>query len=321
MIPGVQYRRLGSTGCRVSAVALGTWLNFGKRLDDDAARALVRKSFDLGINFIDTADVYDLGGAETQLGSVLKGVPRKDYVLASKVYFPTGPGPNERGLSRKHIFETLHTSLERLRTSYVDLFQCHRFDEETPLEETVRAFGDLIAQGKIHYWGVSMWTAEQLVEAADVAHQLGAPPPVSEQPPYSLLKREIEAEVVPACRRLGIGILPYSPLAQGALTGKYLSGARPDGSRAVDPKRNQFILRYLEDEPQAMVARMVELAGAAGMPPAQLALAWVLDHPEVSSVIVGATSGAQLEENARATEISLDRGLRAELDALFTPAP
>ena len=321
MIPRVQYRRLGSTGCRVSAVALGTWLNFGKRLDDDAARALVRGAFDAGINFIDTADVYDLGGAETQLGTVLSGVPRKDYVLASKVFFPTGPGPNERGLSRKHIFETVHTSLERLRTSYIDLFQCRRFDAETPVEETVRAFGDLIRQGKILYWGVSMWTADQLVEAVDLAHQLGAPPPVSEQPPYSLLKREIEAEVVPACRRLGIGILPYSPLAQGALTGKYLAGARPDGSRAVDPKRNQFIPRYLEDEPQARVARMVELAGAAGMPPAQLALAWVLDHEEVASVIVGATSARQLEENARAAEISLDRGLRAELDELFAPTP
>ena len=320
MIPGVQYRRLGSTGCRVSAVALGTWLNFGKRLDDDAARALVRKAFDVGINFIDTADVYDLGGAETQLGAVLSDVPRKDYVLASKVFFPTGPGPNERGLGRKHVFETVHTSLERLRTPYLDLFQCHRFDEETPLEETVRAFGDLIRQGKIHYWGVSMWTAEQLSEVVDLAHQLGVPAPVSEQPPYSLLKREIEAEVMPACRQLGIGILPYSPLAQGALTGKYLERARPDGSRAVDPKRNQFIQRYLEEGPQAKVARMVELAGSAGLPPAQLALAWVLDHrDEVSSVIVGATSAAQLEENARAAEIELDAGLRRELDELFTP--
>jgi voltage-dependent potassium channel beta subunit len=319
MIPRVQYRHLGSTGCRVSAVALGTWLNFGKRLDDDDdARGLVRASLDLGINFIDTADVYDLGGAETQLGKVLADVPRKDYVLASKVYFPTGPGPNERGLSRKHVFETVHTSLERLRTSYIDLFQCHRFDEETPVAETVRAFGDLIRQGEILYWGVSMWSAAQLFEAVDLAHQLGMPPPVSEQPPYSLLKREIEAEVLPACRQLGIGILPYSPLAQGALTGKYLSGARPDGSRAVDPKRNQFIQKYLEREPQRKVARMVELARAAGMPPAQLALAWVLDHEEVSSVIVGATSPAQLEENARAADVSLDPALRRELDELFS---
>jgi voltage-dependent potassium channel beta subunit len=319
MIPPVKYRHLGSTGCRVSAVALGTWLNFGKRLDDEAARMLVLAAFDVGINFIDTADVYDLGGAETQLGNVLADMPRRDYVLASKVYFPTGPGPNERGLSRKHIFETVHASLERLQTSYIDLFQCHRFDEWTPVEETVRAFGDLIRQGKILYWGVSMWTADQLVEAVDVAHQLGAPPPVSEQPPYSLLKREIEDEVVPTCRRLGIGILSYSPLAQGALTGKYVSGARPEGSRAGDPKRNQFILRYLEQEPQAKVARMVELARAAGMSPTQLALAWVLDHEEVSSVLVGATSGAQLEENAQAVDVSLDPGLRAELDSLFTP--
>jgi L-glyceraldehyde 3-phosphate reductase len=302
-------------------MALGTWLNFGKRLDGDSARALVRTSLDLGINFIDTADVYDLGGAERQLGAVLADVPRKDYVLASKVYFPTGPGPNDRGLSRKHIFETVHQSLERLRTSYVDLFQCHRFDQEAPLEETVRAFGDLIRQGKILYWGVSMWSADQLVEAVDIAHQLGVPPPVSEQPPYSLLKREIEAEVLPACRRLGIGILPYSPLAQGALTGKYVAGARPTGSRAVDPKRNQFIQKFLGNEPQRNVARLVELARAAGNAPAQLALAWVLDHEEVSSVIVGATSPAQLEENARATELGLDPGVRAELDAVFTPTP
>ncbi|MHC4550328.1 MAG: aldo/keto reductase family protein [Planctomycetota bacterium] len=314
----MQYRRLGASGLRVGAISLGTWLNFGGALHDRAAQGLVRKAFDLGINLIDTADVYGRGRAESQLGAVLEGTPRQDYVLASKVFFPTGPGPNERGLSRKHIFETVHASLERLRTPYVDLFQCHRYDEETPVEETVRAFDDLIRQGKILYWGVSMWTALQVQEAIDAASEFHAVPPVSNQPPYSLLNREIEAEVMPTCRRLGIGILPYSPLAQGVLTGKYLKGARPKGSRAVDERRNQFMGRYLEEEPLRKVERMVELAGAAGLPPSQLALAWVLDHEEVSSVIVGAMTAVQLAENAAAAEIDLDPELRRELDDLFT---
>jgi len=311
----VETRRLGRTGCRVSAVALGTWLNFGRYLDDDEARALVFRAFDLGINFIDTADVYEQGKAESQLGLLLAGVPRKDYVLATKVYFPTGEGPNDRGLSRKHVFETVHASLARLRTDYVDLFQCHRHDDETPIEETVRAFADLIAQGKLHYWGVSLWSAPQIEEAVRVARDLGAPPPVSEQPPYSLMNREIEAEVVPACRRHGLGILPFSPLAQGVLSGKYAGGARPPGSRAGDPKRNEWMKRYLDAEER--VARFVALAHAAGMPPAQLALRWVLSHDYVSSVIVGVTREAQLVENAAAAGAPLDRGLRSELDALF----
>jgi len=313
----VQYRRLGNSGLRVSAIGLGTWLNFGSHLDDRAAGALVRKALDLGINLIDTADVYDGGRAETQLGAVLADVPRKDYVLASKVYFPSGPGPNDRGLSRKHIDETLHASLKRLRTPYLDLFQCHRFDEETPLEETVRAFDDLIRQGRVLYWGVSSWTAAQISEAVEVANRLNAPPPVANQPPFSLLDRDIEAEVLPACREHGLGILPYSPLAQGVLTGKYLGDTSPQGSRLAGEKRNEFMERFLGEEPTRKVAQFVKLAAAAGVTPAELALQWLLDHAEVSSVIVGAKASPQLEENAKAAEPTLDAGLRKELDDLF----
>jgi voltage-dependent potassium channel beta subunit len=294
----VEYRRLGRSGLKVSEICLGTWLTFGGRVDDRAASTLVNRAFELGINFIDTADVYELGKAEAALGRALEEIPRKDYVLASKVYFPTGPGPNDRGLSRKHIHDTVHTSLERLKTSYIDLFQCHRYDEETPVEETVRAFDDLIRQGKILHWGTSFWTAAQIEEAMDVAGRLGAQPPVSEQPPYSLLNRDIEAEVIPACARHGVGILPFSPLAQGVLTGKYVDGAKPDGSRLADGKRNVFMGKYFEEDRPDRVRRFVKLAEKVAVSPARIAIAWILRRKEISSIIVGATDVHQLEENA-----------------------
>ena len=201
----MRCRRLGNSGLKVSEICLGTWLTFGGRLAHHKSNELVDKAVQLGINFFDTADVYDLGKGEEALGAALAGVPRKDYVLATKVFFPTGPGPNDRGLSRKHIDETIHASLGRLRTSYVDLLQCHRYDEETPLYETVRAFDDLIRQGRILYWGVSMWTAEQIEAAVAMARQIGAPLPISNQPVYNLLRRDIEREVLPTCRAHGLG--------------------------------------------------------------------------------------------------------------------
>lgn len=316
----MEYRRLGHSGLKVSAVGLGTWLNFGNHLGDREAGRIVRQALEGGVNLIDTADVYADGKAEEQLGRLLEGVPRQSYVLATKAFFPMGPGPNDRGLSRKHLFESVHASLRRLRTEYVDLFQCHRHDPETPVEETVRAFGDLIRQGKIHYWGVSLWSALQIEEAVAVARDAGDPPPVSNQPPYSLLNREIEAEVVPVCREHGLGILPFSPLAQGVLTGKYLEGTRPDGSRAVDPRRNQFMQKYLSEPQLRKVAHMRDLAKAAELPMARLALAWVLANPLVASVLVGVTTEAQLKENLAASGAQLDRGLKAELDRLFAPA-
>jgi aryl-alcohol dehydrogenase-like predicted oxidoreductase len=288
----VEYRRLGRSGLKVSEICLGTWLTFGGRLDDRGASALVRRAFELGINFFDTADVYELGKAEEQLG--------------------------HRGLSRKHIGQTVHTSLRRLRTSYIDLFQCHRYDEETPLEETVRAFDELIRQDKILYWGVSFWTAEQIEEAMRVAAELGAHAPVSEQPPYSLMNRAIEAEVMPACAKCGLGILPFSPLAQGVLTGKYADGGRPDGSRAADEKRNVFMGKYFEGDAPARVARFVRLADETGISPARLAIAWIVRRTEISSVIVGATKIRQLEENADVAHPPAD--LLSTLDEIFPTA-
>jgi voltage-dependent potassium channel beta subunit len=315
----MEYRRLGNSGLKVSAIGLGTWLNFGNHLGDREAGRIVRQALEGGVNLLDTADAYADGKAEEQLGRLLEGVRRESYVLATKAFFPMGPGPNDKGLSRKHLFECTHASLKRLRTDYVDLFQCHRADPETPVEETVRAFDDLIRQGKIHYWGVSLWSAMQIEEAVAAAKEMGALPPISNQPPYSLLNREIEAEVVPACRRYGLGILPFSPLAQGALTGKYLDGARPPGSRVADARRNQFMQRYLGEEPVRKVARMRDLARAAGIPMARLALGWVLGNPVVSSVLVGVTTEAQLAENLGAAGTKLDLGLKTELDRLFVP--
>ena len=313
----MEYRRLGNSGLKVSAIGLGTWLNFGGHLGDREAGRIVRGALEGGVNLIDTADVYASGKAEEQLGRVLEGIRRSSYVLATKAFFPMGPGPNDKGLSRKHLFESVHASLKRLGTDSIDIFQCHRHDPETRVAETVRAFDDLIRQGKVHYWGVSVWSASQIEEAVKAAKEMGAAPPVSNQPPYSLLDREIEAEVVPACRKHGLGILPFSPLAQGVLSGKYLDGARPADSRAADARRNQFIQRYLGEEPTRRVARLRELAKAAGMPMARVALAWVLANPVVASVLVGVTTEAQLAENLAAAGTPLDSGLKAELDRVF----
>jgi len=313
----VHYRNLGNSGLKISAIGLGTWLTFGGKLDEGTEASLVRKAFELGINFFDTADVYKLGRAETALRYALRPFDRKDYVLASKVYFPTGDGPNDRGLSRKHIDESIHASLQRLDTAYLDLYQAHRFDEDTPLEETVRAFGDLIHQGRILYWGVSHWTAEQIREACSIARAINVPLPISNQPPYSLLDRHIEAEVLPACRDLGLGILPFSPLAQGVLTGKYLDNQRPADSRAVDNEHNQFMGNYLADDALHKVARMAEASEESGIPMAQMALAWCLKESQVSSVVVGVTKLTQLAENAAAADVTLSEDVGRLLDRVF----
>jgi len=315
----VEYRNLGHSGIKVSAIGLGTWLTFGGQLDEGTESALVRKAFDLGINFFDTADVYKLGRSETALCYALKPFSRKDYVLASKVYFPTGDGPNDKGLSRKHIDESIHATLDRLGTAYLDLYQAHRYDDETPLEETVRAFGDLINQGRILYWGVSYWTAEQIREACEIARAINVPLPISNQPPYSLLDRRVEADVLPACRECGLGILPFSPLAQGVLTGKYLNDQRPADSRAVDNEHNQFMGDYLAADASRKVARMSEVSEESGIPMAQMALAWCLKETQVASVVVGATKIAQLAENAAAADVTLTDDVQRLLDRVFSP--
>ncbi len=316
----MQVARLGRSGMKVSRVILGSWLTFGSSVDEEATGACVRAALDAGIRTFDTADVYALGEAERVLGAVLEGTRRSDLVLASKCFWPVGDGPNDRGLSRKHIVESVEASLGRLRTDYLDLYQCHRADPEVPLEETVRALEDLVRQGKILYWGVSVWSGSLIEEALGIARETGGYGPISNQPPYNLLERGIEDEVVPACRRLGVGQIVFSPLAQGVLTGKYVGGARPGGSRLADEKRNAFMQRYLTEEARRRVERFVALAKESGTTPARLALAWCLAQPTVDAVIVGATRPDQVAENAAAVDVEIDEALAAELDRLF-PRP
>jgi aryl-alcohol dehydrogenase-like predicted oxidoreductase len=316
----VKYRRLGASGVRVSEVALGSWLTFGSSVDQETTTRCTRRALDLGINLVDTADVYMRGEAERQLGAALDGVPRRSVVLATKSFWPTGEGPNDRGLSRKHVFEALHESLRNLRTEYVDLLQCHRYDPETPLPETVRAMGDLVAQGKILYWGTSCWTAAEIADGCRTADLLGVPRPISNQPPFSLLDRAIEPEVVPVSIREGLGQVVFSPLAQGVLTGKYSRGRVPAGSRAADEKRGVWMRKHMDPGVLSRVDSFCGLAAEAGTTPARLALAWVLSRPGITSAIFGATRLEQVEENAAAVEVVIPPVLAARIDALF-PAP
>lgn len=314
----MQYRRLGRSGLKVSAVSLGGWLTFGNTVDVPVTRAIVKRAIDLGVTSIDTADVYAQGACESALGETLRGIVRKDLVIGTKVYWPTGDGPNDRGLSRKHICESLHASLRRLGTDYVDLYYCHRFDGETPVEETALAMDDLVQQGKVLYWGVSCWTPEQMAAAHAVPglrHR-----PVVDQPAYSLLDRRIEADVLPACARLGMGVVSFSPLGEGVLSGKYLAGT-PADSRAANPRANRFIGRYLAAPVQPLVQGFVQIAQQAGVPPAELAIAWCLRRPELSSVILGASRPEQLDVTVKAVDRVLSPDVLTALDRLVKDAP
>jgi voltage-dependent potassium channel beta subunit len=316
----VKYRNLGRSGLVVSEISLGSWLTFGSSVDRKATRDMVHRAFDLGINLFDTADVYANGASEEALGYALRGVPRPNLVIASKCFFPMSESPNDRGLSRKHIVESVEGSLRRLGTDYLDLLQCHRADPRTPIEETVCAFEDLVRQGKILYWGVSEWSADAISEACRVADQRHAYRPISNQPQYSILRRRVEAEVLPTCEREGLGQIVFSPLAQGALTGKYRAGAVPADSRGADPQRNVFMSAFLEEEALSRIEALRPLAADVGLSMAQLALAWCLRQPSVSSVIVGVTRPEQLTDNLEAAGKTLPTELQARIDALF-PAP
>jgi voltage-dependent potassium channel beta subunit len=313
----MKFRPLGRSGLRVSAVSLGSWLTFGSSVDVSATKRIVHKAYDLGINLFDTADVYANGRAEEALREALKGIPRPYVVIATKAFFPMSDRPNDRGLSRKHLVESVEASLRRLGTDYIDLHQCHRPDPETPMDETVRAYEDLIRQGKLLYWGVSEWRAAQIVEACRAADGFCAYRPISSQPQYSMLRRGIEKEVLPVCEREGIGQIVWSPLAQGVLTGKYQGGVRPEGSRAADRERNAFMEALLQPDTLARVERLRPLASEVGCSLAQLALAWCLRHASVSSVIVGATRPEQLEENVKAASVTLPPEVDARIDELF----
>lgn len=315
----MEYRKLGSSGLRVSEVCLGSWLTYGGAVDDKTAEACVDKAFEVGINFFDTANVYAGGKAEEVWGRIFRKYDRDDYVIATKVYFPMGDGPNERGLSRKHIVEQCERSLKRLGLDYVDLYQCHRYDNETPLEETLRALDDLITAGKVLYIGFSEWPASRIAEALGIQQRMGFDRFVSSQPYYNILGRGIEREVMPTCWRHGIGQIVFSPLAQGVLTGKYLPGQPPPpGTRAADPQQNMFLNRgQLDDAVLQKVQQLKPLAEREGLTMAQLALAWILRREEVSSVIIGASKPEQIVDNAGASGKKLSPETLEEIDRLF----
>ena len=316
----MEYRRLGRSGLKLSEIGLGGWLTFGHVHDERSGRDVIDRAFDCGVNFFDTANVYAAGECEALWGGLLSAWPRSSYVLATKVYFPMGDGPNDRGLSRKHIVEQCEASLQRLQTDYIDLYQCHRFDDQTPLEETIRAMDDLVHQGKILYWGFSCWPAGAIHRSFEICgDRLYAP--VSSQPHYNMLLRDLEVEVLPACRELGVGHVVFSPLEQGLLTGKYRPGEPlPEGSRAADERQNEFIADRAGDQRTLEhIARLREVAEDAGCTTGQLALAWILSHPEITSCIVGATRPAQIEENAGASGIRLSGAQLARIDEIIGP--
>src|SRR3954454_12262931 len=304
----MRYRRLGAAGVKVSEISLGSWLTFGGHVAERAAEACIHRAYELGVNLFDTADVYRNGAAERVVGGALRRYPRESYVLATKVYFPVGDGPNDRGLSRKHIMESCDASLQRLGTDYIDLYQCHRFDPDTPLEETLRALDDLVSAGKVLYVGVSEWSAEQLDDARALGDRLLLRPIPSNQPQYSLLWRHIEDGVIPTSERLGIGQVVWSPLAQGVLTGKYRAHEpTPRDTRAghPDPQTSQFVRLFMRDDILEAVGALRAVADDLGLTMAQLALAWVLRQPNVSSAIVGATRPEQLDDNCAASGVQL----------------
>jgi aryl-alcohol dehydrogenase-like predicted oxidoreductase len=317
----MEIRNLGASGLKISAIAYGNWLTHGSQVEEDAATACVRQALEEGITTFDTADVYANTAAESVLGRALKGERREGLEIFTKVYFPTGPGGhNDHGLSRKHIMESIDGSLSRLGTDYVDLYQAHRYDYETPLEETMEAFADVVRSGKALYIGVSEWRAEEIRAAHALARELRIPL-VSNQPQYSMLWRVIEAEVIPTCRELGIGQIVWSPIAQGILTGKYLPGqAPPAGSRATDDKGGaDMIKRWMQDDVLERVQLLEPIAEEAGLTLAQLAVAWVLQNDNVSAAIIGASRPEQVTDNVKAAGVRLDDATMKAIDEVIDP--
>ncbi len=317
----MDFRYLGRSGLKVSEITYGNWITHGGQVEEDAATACVRAALDNGITSYDTADVYAGGRAEEVLGRALKGERREGLEIFTKTYWPVGEGPNDRGLSRKHILESIDGSLRRLQTDYVDLYQAHRFDYETPLEETMTAFADIVRSGRALYIGVSEWRAEQIREGKKLADELRIPL-ISNQPQYSALYRVIEAEVLPTCRELGLSQIVFSPIAQGVLSGKYKPGqAPPEGSRATDEKGGgaRFISRLLRDGILERVQQLQPLADDAGLSLAALAVAWVLQEPNVAAAIIGASRPEQVVDNVKAAGVKLDPELKRRMDEILAP--
>jgi len=297
----MHYRRLGRSGLKVSEISLGSWVTFGGQVDQEHARELIHAAYEAGINYFDCADAYENGQAELLLGAAIRDLPREGLVLSSKVFWPTMPGPNGRGLSRKHILESVHASLKRFGTLYLDLYFCHRYDPDTPVEEVVRAMDDLVHQGKVLYWGTSEWRAWQIASAFSAAGSHHLVPPALEQPQYNMFHRDrVETELASLCKDLGIGLVTFSPLYYGILTGKYNDGI-PQGTRAALADYG-WVRDRITPERVAIVRKLGEVARDLSLSTAQLAIAWILRRKEVSSVITGATSVLQLQENLAAAE-------------------
>jgi aryl-alcohol dehydrogenase-like predicted oxidoreductase len=303
-------------------VGLGSYLTIGFKVDEKASNDIVKVAYDNGVNFFDTANAYAHDGeAERALGKCLSDYPRSSVFVLTKVFYPMGPGPNDRGLSAKHMFEQCNASLKRLRMDYVDVYMCHRPDPKTPLEETIRAMEDLARQGKILYWGVSEWSSAQIIKAQSIARELGARPISISQPRYNLLYRYPELDVFPTTMAEGIGNVTFSPVAHGMLTGKYLPGQpAPKGSRAADPDTNEDIMGlYWNEENKKKGQKLVQIAKEMGVEAAQLAIAWVLRHPAATSVILGIRTVEQMKENLKAVEIEIPDDIMAKLDELYPP--
>ncbi len=316
----MKFRHLGHSGLKVSEIAYGNWITHGSQVAEDAALACVAAALDEGITTFDTADVYARTAAEDVLGRALRGVRRESVEIFTKVFWPTGPGQNDRGLSRKHIMESAHASLRRLQTDYLDMYQAHRYDHNTPLEETMRAFDDLVRHGKVLYIGVSEWRSEEIAAALRIADDLGLDRIISNQPQYNMIWRVIEAEVIPLCEREGIGQIVWSPIAQGALTGKYLPGGEvPQGSRATDGTGSTFISHYLTDSILSRVQELRPVADQVGLTLSQLAVAWVLQNPNVSAAIIGASRPEQVRENVKASGVKLDDDVLKRIDEIMGP--
>jgi len=311
----MHYRRLGRSGLKVSEISLGSWITFGSQIEEGTADTLLHEAFEAGINFFDNADMYANGRSEIVMGNAIKDLPREELVISSKVFWPTGKGPNARGLSRKHVTESINASLKRLGTDYVDMYFCHRFDPDTPVEEVVRTMDDLVHQGKILYWGTSEWEAAQVMEAIGVARQYGLIPPSMEQPQYNLFHRKrVEDSIMPICREAGLGLTTFSPLYYGVLTGKYNNGI-PDGSRA-SLEDYAWIRDRITPERVNIVKKLTEVANDLSVTPSQLAIAWILRRKEVSSVITGASRPEQLDENLGASE-AYEQLTEADIDRIF----
>jgi aryl-alcohol dehydrogenase-like predicted oxidoreductase len=317
----VEFRYVGNSGFKISEITYGNWLTHGSQVENDRAKACVGAALDAGITTFDTADTYANTKAETVLGEALKGERRESLEILTKVYWPTGPGgPNDVGLSRKHIMESINGSLSRLQTDYVDIYQAHRYDYETPLEETMQAFADLVRMGKVLYVGVSEWTAQQIQDGHDLAEELGIQL-ISNQPQYSMLRRVIEGEVIPVCVSIGMSQIVFSPIAQGVLTGKYRPGEQPPAeSRATDEKGGaDMIKKWMSDDVLKRVQQLVPLAEDAGLSMAQLAVAWVLQNDNVASAIIGASRPEQVHDNAAAAGIKLEDDLLTKIDDVLDP--